>query len=105
MARIIYPNGDIMINMSSKKEQEPNIATSTAQLKKDQEEVINRALDQTREDIRKSVDEVRERYHATQEQSTNIRSKLLKLLESWQTTLLFHRKKSLILFNLHGLHT
>lgn len=48
-----------MINMSSKKEQEPNIATSTAQLKKDQEEVINRALDQTREDIRKSVDEAK----------------------------------------------
>ncbi len=59
MARIIYPNGDIMINMSSKKEQEPNIATSTAQLRKDQEEVINRALDQTREDIRKSVDEAK----------------------------------------------
>lgn len=94
-----------MINMSSKKEQEPNIATSTAQLKKDQEEVINRALDQQEKIFASLLMKLRERYHATQEQSTNIRSKLLKLLESWQTTLLYHRKKSLILFNLHGLHT
>jgi hypothetical protein len=59
MARIIYPNYDITINMSSKKEQESNITTSSSQLKKDQQEVINKALDQTREDIRKSVDEAK----------------------------------------------
>jgi hypothetical protein len=45
--------------MSSKKEQESNITTSSSQLKKDQQEVIDKALDQTREDIRKSVDEAR----------------------------------------------
>jgi hypothetical protein len=59
MARIIYPNYDITINMSSKKEQESNITTSSSQLKKDQQEVIDKALDQTREDIRKSVDEAK----------------------------------------------
>jgi len=59
MARIIYPNYGITINMSSKKEQESNITTSSSQLKKDQQEVINKALDQTREDIRKSVDEAK----------------------------------------------
>ena len=59
MARIIYPNYDITINMSSKKEQESNITTSSSQLKEDQQEVINKALDQTREDIRKSVDEAK----------------------------------------------
>jgi hypothetical protein len=45
--------------MSSKKEQESNITTSSSQLKKDQQEVIDKALDQTREDIRKSVDEAK----------------------------------------------
>jgi gas vesicle protein len=59
MARIIYPNYGITINMSSKKEQESNITTSSSQLKKDQQEVIDKALDQTREDIRKSVDEAK----------------------------------------------
>ena len=59
MARIIYPNYDITINMSSKKEQESNITTSSSPLKKDQQEVIDKALDQTREDIRKSVDEAK----------------------------------------------
>jgi gas vesicle protein len=59
MARIIYPENDITINMSSKKEQESNITTSSSQLKKDQQEVIDKALDQTREDIRKSVDEAK----------------------------------------------
>jgi len=59
MARIIYPNYDITINMSSIKEQESNITTSSSQLKKDQQEVIDKALDQTREDIRKSVDEAK----------------------------------------------
>jgi hypothetical protein len=59
MARIIYPNNDITINMSSKKELESNITTSSSQLKKDQQEVIDKALDQTREDIRKSVDEAK----------------------------------------------
>jgi len=59
MARIIYPNYDITINMSSKKEQESNITTSSSQLKRDQQEVIDKALDQTREDIRKSVDEAK----------------------------------------------
>ena len=59
MARIIYPNYDITINMSSKKEQESNITTSSSQLKEDQQEVINKALDQTREDIRKSVEEAK----------------------------------------------
>jgi gas vesicle protein len=59
MARIIYPKYDITINMSSKKEQESNITTSSSQLKKDQQEVIDKALDQTREDIRKSVDEAK----------------------------------------------
>jgi len=59
MARIIYPNYDITINMSSKKEQESNITTSSSQLKKDQQEVIDKALDQTREDIRKSVEEAK----------------------------------------------
>lgn len=59
MARIIYPNYDITINMSSKKEQESNTTTSSSQLKKDQQEVIDKALDQTREDIRKSVDEAK----------------------------------------------
>jgi gas vesicle protein len=59
MARIIYPKDDITINMSSKKEQESNITTSSSQLKKDQQEVIDKALDQTREDIRKSVDEAK----------------------------------------------
>lgn len=59
MARIIYPENDITINMSSKKEQESNITTSSSQLKKDQQEVVNKALDQTREDIRKSVDEAK----------------------------------------------
>ena len=59
MARIIYPKNDITINMSSKKEQESNITTSSSQLKKDQQEVIDKALDQTREDIRKSVDEAK----------------------------------------------
>ena len=59
MARIIYPNYDITINMSSKKEQESNITTSSSQLKRDQQEVIDKALDQTREDIRKSVEEAK----------------------------------------------
>jgi hypothetical protein len=59
MARIIYPENDITINMSSKKEQESNITTSSSPLKKDQQEVIDKALDQTREDIRKSVDEAK----------------------------------------------
>ena len=59
MARIIYPENDITINMSSKKEQESNITTSSSQLKKDQQQVIDKALDQTREDIRKSVDEAK----------------------------------------------
>ena len=59
MARIIYPNYDITINMSSKKEQESNITTSSSPLKKDQQEVIDKALDQTREDIRKSVEEAK----------------------------------------------
>ena len=59
MARIIYLNYDITINMSSIKEQESNITTSSSQLKKDQQEVIDKALDQTREDIRKSVDEAK----------------------------------------------
>jgi len=59
MARIIYPENDITINMSSKKELESNITTSSSQLKKDQQEVIDKALDQTREDIRKSVDEAK----------------------------------------------
>lgn len=59
MARIIYPKNDITINMSSKKELESNITTSGSQLKKDQQEVIDKALDQTREDIRKSVDEAK----------------------------------------------
>lgn len=59
MARIIYPKNDITINMSSKKELESNITTSSSQLKKDQQEVIDKALDQTREDIRKSVDEAK----------------------------------------------
>ena len=45
--------------MSSKKEQDSTFATSTSQLKKDQEEVVNKALDQTREEIRKSVEEAR----------------------------------------------
>ena len=59
MARIIYPENDITINMSSKKEQESNITTSSSPLKKDQQEVIDKALDQTREDIRKSVEEAK----------------------------------------------
>ncbi len=59
MARIIYPKNYITINMSSKKELESNITTSSSQLKKDQQEVIDKALDQTREDIRKSVDEAK----------------------------------------------
>ena len=59
MARIIYPKNDITINMSSKKEQEYNITSSSSQLKKDQQEVIDKALDQAREDIRKSVDEAK----------------------------------------------
>lgn len=59
MARIIYQTLDNFLNMSSKKEQEPNITTSTSQFKKDHEESINRALDQTREEIRKSVDEAK----------------------------------------------
>ena len=59
MARIIYPKNDITINMSSKKELESNITTSSSQLKKDQQEVIDKALDQTRDDIRKSVDEAK----------------------------------------------
>ena len=82
MARIIYPKNYITINMSSKKELEPNITTSTSQLKKDQQEVIDKALDQTREDIRKSVDEAKREIPATQGQLTNIRSKLSKLLEN-----------------------
>jgi F0F1-type ATP synthase membrane subunit b/b' len=59
MARIIYPENDITINMSYKKELESNITTSSSQLKKDQQQVIDKALDQTREDIRKSVDEAK----------------------------------------------
>ncbi|HEY7081280.1 MAG TPA: hypothetical protein VH500_16400 [Nitrososphaeraceae archaeon] len=59
MARNIYQTLDDLFEMSSKKEQEPNINTSTSQLKKDHEELINRALDQTREEIRKSVDEAK----------------------------------------------
>ena len=60
MPRVIYPNGNTLNSMSSKKEQQDvTYTTSTSQFKKDQEEVVNRALEQTREDIRKSADEAR----------------------------------------------
>lgn len=60
MPRVIYRNGDTLNSMSSKKEQQDvTYTTSTSQFKKDQEEVVNRALEQTREDIRKSADEAR----------------------------------------------
>lgn len=59
MARIIYRYYGVMFNMSSKKEQDSTFVTSTSQLKKDQEEVVNKALDQTREEIRKSVEEAK----------------------------------------------
>lgn len=64
MPRVIYRNGDTLNSMSSKKEQQDvtystSYSTSTSQFKKDQEEVVNRALEQTREDIRKSADEAR----------------------------------------------
>lgn len=60
MARVIYPSGNTLNSMSSKKEQQDvTYTTSTSQFKKDQEDVVNRALEQTREDIRKSADEAR----------------------------------------------
>jgi hypothetical protein len=57
MVRVKYANRTIRFDMSSKKEQDST--TSPSQLQREQQEAVNKALDQTRDDIRKSVNEAK----------------------------------------------
>ena len=58
MVRIIYANCTVRFNMSSKKEQD-STTTSPSQLQREQQQVVNKALDQTKDNIRKSVNEAK----------------------------------------------